>query len=311
MLRAIARCIVFASSLLGTIALCETPEQRAIKYLSIEVPKWAKENKCYSCHNNGDAARALYLAICIGHDVPREALTDTTKWLIDPGAWDKGRADASISDKKLARIQFAASLVLALDANATADERPLMAAAESLVRDQAKDGSWQIDGENNVGSPATYGTTLATMISMKTLERAGAGRFATPISRATEWLSRAQPANTLDAAAIFFAIPARRDSLFTRIAQAQTSRGGWGPQMHTPPEPFDTAIVLLALQEWNNPKGTAGLVKRGREYLIAAQQAAGGWPETTRPAGAQSYAQHISTTAWATIALLVTNPERK
>ena len=296
---------------MATAALCQTPEQRAIQYLSVEVPKWAAENKCYSCHNNGDGARALYMAICMGRDVPRAALADTTKWLLDPGAWDNGRADASISDKKLARIQFAASLVLAVDAKMAEDRRPLLNAAELLVRDQSQDGSWQIEGDNNVGSPATYGTTLATLISLKTLEGASADRFAAAISKAKQWLSQAEPANTLDAAAIFFAIPGRREALLTRITQAQTSRGGWGPQRYAPPEPFDTAVMLLALQEWNNPKRTADLVRRGREYLIATQQQSGGWPETTRPAGAQSYAQHISTTAWATLALLSTDPERK
>ena len=38
------------------------PELRAVGFLSHEVPKWSRENHCYSCHNNGDAARALYEA---------------------------------------------------------------------------------------------------------------------------------------------------------------------------------------------------------------------------------------------------------
>jgi hypothetical protein len=49
---------------------------------------------------------------------------------------------------------------------------------------------------------------------------------------------------------------------------------------------------------------------RARVFLIATQQPDGGWPATTRPPGGQSYAQHISTTGWATLALLLTNPER-
>ena len=34
------------------------------------------------------------------------------------------------------------------------------------------------------------------------------------------------------------------------------------------------------------------------------QEADGSWPETTRPPGADSYAQRISTTGWALLALL-------
>ena len=87
----------------------------------------------------------------------------------------------------------------------------------------------------------------------------------------------------------------------------QNSDGGWGPWAKTPCEAFDTAVALIAWQ----PYGTArAAVAKGRAYLISTQQTPGGWPETTRPSGGQSYAQHISTTAWATIALLETYPKR-
>src|SRR5712692_2870181 len=65
------------------------PEDRAIAYLSREVPAWSKEHKCFSCHNNGDAARALYTAARLGLKVPKEALDDTTRWLAKPEEWDK------------------------------------------------------------------------------------------------------------------------------------------------------------------------------------------------------------------------------
>jgi hypothetical protein len=57
-----------------------------------------------------------------------------------------------------------------------------------------------------------------------------------------------------------------------------------------------------------DPKTIENLTTQGRAYLIRAQLPAGGWPETTRPSGFQSYAQHISTSGWATLALLKTRP---
>ena len=45
---------------------------------------------------------------------------------------------------------------------------------------------------------------------------------------------------------------------------------------------------------------------RGRAYLLAQQIDDGSWPETTRPANQESYAQRISTTGWALLALLAT-----
>jgi len=50
--------------------------------------------------------------------------------------------------------------------------------------------------------------------------------------------------------------------------------------------------------------GEDAMAARGREFLLRMQHADGGWPETTRPAGGVSYAEHISTTAWALEALL-------
>jgi hypothetical protein len=41
--------------------------------------------------------------------------------------------------------------------------------------------------------------------------------------------------------------------------------------------------------------------------MIRQQLADGSWPETTRPAGQSSYAQRISTTAWALLALFETD----
>ena len=63
--------------------------------------------------------------------------------------------------------------------------------------------------------------------------------------------------------------------------------------------------MLLALVSLKD-KEMAPLVRRGRAYLIATQQKDGSWPETTRPGGAESYAQRLSTAGWATQALLAT-----
>ena len=40
----------------------KTAIAKGVDYLKIEVPKWKAEHPCYSCHNNGDATRALLIA---------------------------------------------------------------------------------------------------------------------------------------------------------------------------------------------------------------------------------------------------------
>ena len=48
---------------------------RGVGYLTKEVPKWKAEHPCYSCHNNGDATRALLVASAKG-------MTSARRWTI-------------------------------------------------------------------------------------------------------------------------------------------------------------------------------------------------------------------------------------
>jgi hypothetical protein len=311
-------------SSLGLIALLfvvqavgeATAERRALVYLAREVPLWSANNKCYSCHNNGDAARALCVAVRLSHHVPAQALADTTRWLGSPEQWDKNAGNEAASDKGLARIQFAAALVEVLDAGLLKDRTPLARAADLVADYQQKDGSWKTDAQGTVGSPTTYGTCLATHLARRILQRAGAPRFRTAIASADQWLRKVRVANVLDAAAVLLALEGsddpdactQRRHCLDLVRKGQASDGGWGPYVTSPPEPFDTAVVLLALVKFKGQAEYQPLLRRGRAFLLATQQPAGNWVETTRPPGAESYAQRLSTTGWATLALLATAP---
>jgi len=298
------------------------PERRAVAYLAQETPKWFAGNHCFSCHNNGDGARALFLAVQRGYAVPAKALEDTLRWLRDPAGWDHNPGNPGFSDKRLARIQFAAALAEAWRTGYTHDRDALLLAAESLVSEQERDGAfpgaWKIDTGGVAGAPATYGSALATYMARRTLEIADAHRFAQPIGRANQWLNFMQPQNVLDRAAILLALPDSAPKHLDALLAAQTSDGGWGPQPHAPAEAFDTALALLALHGVVRPEAGANLrdahnpaaaIERGRAFLAKFQLADGSWPETTRPAGFTSYAERISTAAWAAYALLTTDPK--
>ncbi len=299
----------------------DSGEAKAITYLSREVPAWFREANCFSCHNNGDAARALFLARTLSYTVPDAALVDTLGWLVDPAEWENSPGDPIFSDKKLARIQFAAALAAAVDAGIVRDDTALEEAAETLLEDQEADGSWHVEGDDaTIGSPATYGAVLATYMTRKTLEAADTERFSEAIGRADEWLLTAPLGPIMDTAALVLglgdraALEARAKvaEALTRLLDSQSSDGGWGPYPMTPSEPFDTALVLLALasldESWD-PQRVGEAISAGRGFLLDTQFADGGWIETTRPSGSQSYAEHISTTGWATLALLRTLPD--
>jgi hypothetical protein len=291
-----------------------TAESRALAYLARETPRWARENKCYSCHNNGDAARALYRGVRLSYPVPPQALDDTSRWLERPQRWDHNGGEGPFSDKKLARIQFAAALVDALDAGFVRDRQALTRAAELVAEHQEKDGSWQVDAPGTIGSPATYGSCLATYQASRVLRTADAGRYRTALARADQWFRKVDVNSVLESAAVLLALEAADDAearaqrrrCLPLIRRGEADQGGWGPYVHSPPEPFDTAIVLLALGHSGEQEQLKAMIQRGRAYLLSTQQGDGSWPETTRPRGAESYAQRMSTTGWATLALLGT-----
>jgi hypothetical protein len=237
--------------------------------------------------------------------------------------WDKNGGNPGYSDKDLARIQFAAALVDALESGLAKERQALLQAAGLVAAGQKKDGSWQIDADGTVGSPATYGPFLATYQARQILQSADAPRYQTAIAQTDEWF-RTVPVKTVMAAAVVMLaleemkgsdLRARREECLALIRKGQSEQGGWGPYVNSAPEAFDTAIVLLALVRRAEQADIRRMTQRGRSYLLATQKRDGSWPETTRPAGAESYAQRLSTTGWATLALLrtrqlaSTNPE--
>jgi len=326
-------CLAFAGAI-GLRARDETPEQfpatasaeaRAVAYLVREVPSWRREHPCYSCHNNGDAARALIAALAQKHDV-KVALDDTLRWLAEPSRWEtNGGGEGGADDKRLARIQFAHATTAASAASLIPSEA-IRAAAAIVAADQQPDGSWRLDSSDSIGSPATYGTALATVFARRTLVASGLPSMKAATVRADQWLRRTATHNVPDAAAIVFAfadatttpMPANWNSALEVLSTGQGRDGGWGPYVTSPAEPFDTALATLALQELARRRARVepvyttatlgGAIARGRSYLIGQQLADGSWNETTRPAGQSSYAQRISTTGWALLALLETAP---
>ncbi len=290
------------------------PEQKAVAFLCREVPRWSRQKHCFSCHNNGDAARALLRAAEAGLEVPEDALADTTLWLQKPDAWEHNGGDGPFVDKRLARLAFTAALATAVSTGRVKDPRTLSKAAELLARDQADDGSWPLEGEDASSAPATYGRPLATLLARDSLIVADPARFGAAIDRAETWLNGRNLQNLTDASVTLMTIsgtkqrpaPEKRRRAIELLAHAQAKDGGWGPDAFSPPEPFDTALALLALSKCEPTEHVKTMITAGRKFLIAEQLDDGSWTETTRPPGNVSYAEHMSTAGWATLALLAT-----
>jgi len=282
----------------------------AVVFLAREVPRWHAEQGCYSCHNNGDAVRALIAASASGFDVA-EPLSDTVAFLARPSQWADNSRGGPLDDQPLARVQFANALTDAV-ARDMASPEALIEAARLVAADQHEDGSWHLDPSNSLGSPATYGRALATWSARRTLVASGSPDFQEQIGRADRWLRGLSFKVTPDAAAVLLGLGhaddaraiEQRERAVTFLVDTQGSDGGWGPYPNVRPEPFDTAIAVLALRSQPTTDAITRAIDSGREYLLNSMLDGGMWLETTRPPGQRSYAQLISTTGWALIALL-------
>jgi hypothetical protein len=301
-----------ASSATASEPPASSAEDRAIGYLAREVPRWSRENRCFSCHNNGDAARALYAGIRAGFQIERGSLAETTAWLTAPARWDHNGGDRPYSDKRLARIQFTNALAAAHEAG-LAPREALRDAASRLALDQAADGSWPLEGDDlgGPGSAAAYDRGLATFLARESLRSADPVRFRASIERSGRWLA-SREIQTVGDASVGLLLLSRdpellsqgtRESCLATLRKGQSDDGGWGPFVASPPEVFDTALAVLALASFKLREEDRRMLELGRTFLIERQRPDGCWTETTRPPGAESYAQRISTTAWASLAL--------
>jgi squalene cyclase len=271
------------------------------------------ENHCFSCHNNGDGARALYLAYRMKYPVSGQVLEGTSDWLQKPSEWGKS-GETGMGDQKLARIQFAAALVDAVDTGFVKDKSLVARAAELLLPHQEADGSWQVDAQAAAPSAVTYGPALATFMARRTMERAEETRFNDAIARADRWLRDVDVATAVNAAAVVLAFENRKDAdsrsrlerALSGLLSSQNGDGGWGAYPNTPAEPFETAVALLALNTVRDKPEIEARIVKGRGFLVSVQFEDGGWPAARQSTTGETYARHISTSAWATLALLTT-----
>ncbi len=171
----------------------------------------------------------------------------------------------------------------------------------------------------DAGSPATYGRTLATFLARQSLVAADPVRFRGAIERADLWLAGRELHTITDAAVALMAIAAapslstaerKERSIMLCAAASRTTAAGdlLRPRLQSRSTPHWSSWP------WPGP-GTlpksAACVALGRAFLVAQQRADGSWTETTRPAGDVSYAQRISTSGWAVLALLETREQPK
>ena len=283
---------------------------KGVLFLRASVTKW----------RSGDALRALLEAGARGYDVG-DSLDETLSFLKKPATWDQDQTPGGFDDRRLARVQLASALAVA-ERHGKAASTDLEAAAKLLVADQAANGSWEPNQSQGLGSPPTYGTILATWSARTSLIASGMLPDHFTIVQADRWLRGLTVETVFDASSLLLALDLTGDVMadglrrtaLSIVRGGQAPNGGWGPYATAPPQVFDTALAVLALSALNvepriarstyRPEELLEAIAKGKAFIESQQQPDGSWPEASRPASQESYAERISTTGWALLALL-------
>jgi len=189
--------------------------RRALSFLSQEVPRWRKQNQCYSCHNNGDAARALSMAEHLGFRLEADPLSGTTAWLAKPQAWKHNGGEGEFNEKDLATLQFGAALAAVVRTGKIEDPKPLVRAARMVADLQQADGSWRVNAPGTIGAPVNYGDALATAEALHVLRQADTPMLRSVIAKGERWLRTKKPNNVLDAAGLLIGLRGAEDQAAT------------------------------------------------------------------------------------------------
>lgn len=288
-------------------------EKNAIVYLEKEALSWKTENACFSCHNNGDATRVLLENSESPRLFKNSRWNESIRWLGTPEKWKKASSTEVDLSPALAIIQFGNAMLAAQQIGLLPlNDSRHRSAAMLTIETQHVDGYWEIEAPGHLGSPGTYGNPLGTAMALKILKNSTVSKAESAIQKSMDWITQMSLRSTIDLAAGIQILKNSDKSehlaLVTKwsqkLIQQQNDNGSWGPFASRFGEAFDTAVAIQTLAPFlsTHPDFHRPL-NRGRTFLVNTQEPAGGWTETTRPPGGSSYAQHISTSAWALSAL--------
>jgi ankyrin repeat protein len=285
-----------------------------------------REGGCVSCHAQHITGVATGVARSKGIRVDEAAAADVLR---------ATRLEfASRADQFLERVDGPADSILttALFALVLQDvpaDRMTDAMIRNVASQQLPEGEWT--AAPIVRPPTLDGYISGTALSIRVLRQ-----YAPPalkeemdrrISRATDWIVRAETSTTEDAVMQLLgakwggADAATLQRLTNKVLALQREGGGWAQTPHLQPDAYATATALYALHEGGGISPSHAAYQRGVKFLLDTQAADGSWHVATRAPRIQPYFesgfpyghdQWISewATGWATIALSLAAPQK-
>jgi ankyrin repeat protein len=298
--------------------------ERSMPLLRSASARMLPDGGCVACH-------AQPLAVMAGEFAGRRG------WAVASMAGDSLQAVTTLSAN-------APGLLQAREAGASPDREvyiammmaeqnaPASFATDALVHylaaKQRSAGNWH--GQGATRAPIQDGDFSRTAMAIRTLAvyaiPARRVELSNRIKQAATWLEKQTPRSTEDRVMQVLGLKWADASMRTREARtrellaAQRADGGWAQTPYLGSDAYATGQVLYLLREMSIP-ATDRSFQRGTQYLLRTQAPDGSWHVKSRAMKIQPYFesgfpyghdQWVSqaATAWATMALSLSEPER-
>lgn len=300
--------------------------QKGLRRIETGAANYLKNRQCFSCHHQHTSVVVLTAARQRGFTVEADAVRQQIDFTLE--YWKprleqlkKGQGSGG------GNTMVAHSLWTFQAASHPADETTA-ALVEYLLVKQHADGSWP--ALTKVRPPTEGSTLLNNSLALKVLKTyasSGEGkRVDAALAKGKQWLRKATPADTEDAAARLAGLAyagAEKDEVAAArkaLLEAQGEDGSWSQAKEMKGDAYATGTVMAALRASGLASDDAAYQK-GVKYLLATQKDDGSWLVQTRAKPVQTFfdngdpggkSQFISfvATGRATLALLETLPVR-
>jgi outer membrane protein OmpA-like peptidoglycan-associated protein len=303
--------------------------QRGIEWLQPAAVEWQRNNQCFGCHVQAQAAMGLAVATRNGYLVSRAAvreLTDYMRLLQDTDgsesgmllvdnqsvmiAQPAGKGSHTPADQPIMATLFAAmSFAYHDQMGDNQPDRTLLKFADWLAGKQQPNGEVAPDLDEAPICQGSFMTTANAAIAfMQAFAESGDARYQKAGSKAVDFIAAAKPETTQDEVFTILALsrfgnPQQQslvNGLIARLKNEQGTAGGWSESRGSPgPNAFATGQVLYAFKESGVDTRSSEFV-RGVKYLLHTQEDSGAWPVQNSATGRPS---EFAPTMWAVIGL--------
>ncbi|HXG63883.1 MAG TPA: ankyrin repeat domain-containing protein [Blastocatellia bacterium] len=295
--------------------------ERSLPLLQKADAVFLKNSGCVSCHHNTFTSMTVSLARQNGFQVDEEKAREQQQQI---GAYIEKWRERALQGVGIGGESGSISYILA---GLAAENYPPDAATDALARflmlQQWPNGQWRAFSHR---PPMTSSDMQVTAAALKALQvygpQAQRAKYERAVSRAMEWLMKAQPRTTDERVFQLLGLAwsgMKPDNEVIRtgareLLDEQRADGGWSQLPALASDAYATGQALVALRQAGAIRVTDPAYRRGIEFLLRTQLADGSWYVRSRAVPLQPYFeggfphghdQWISATAtnWAAMAL--------